>query len=142
MDWWVSSVGRFSAGVLLDIMPEADREKMPEDEIRFAKTWYGKDKIPPSEIAARLGRDKSALTRLLVRQAPRKKQGAPPKLTEAKIDFLVKRLHELIVKADCKYSVTVNMLKRSARVKASEKRSERRCVTATYTSASCARSRL
>ena len=128
--------------MLLDIMPGAGWGRMTEDELRLAKTWYGKDKIPPSEIAARLGRGTSALTRLLVKQAPRKKQGAPPKLTEAKLDFLVKRLHELIVKADCKYSVTVNMLKRSARVKASEKRSEKRCVTATCTSASCARSRL
>ena len=99
--------------MFLNITPEAGWKKMSEDEIRLAKTWYGKDKIPPSEIAARLGRDKSALTRLLVKQAPRKKQGAPPKLTEAKIDFLVKRLHELIVKADCRYTVTVNGLKRS-----------------------------
>ena len=127
---------------MLNIMPGAGWGRMSEDELRLAKTWYGKDKIAPSEIAARLGRGTSALTRLLVKRVPRKKQGAPPKLAGAKIDFLVKRLHELIVKADCKYNVTVNMLKRSARVKASEKRSERRCVTATYTSASCARCRL
>ena len=102
-------------------MPAAGWKKMSEDEIRLAKSWYTNDNTPPSEIAARLGRDKSVLTRLLVKQSPRKKQGAPPKLTEAKVDFLVKRLNELIVKADCKYTVTVSMLKRSARVKASEK---------------------
>ena len=99
--------------MLLNIMPGAGWGRMSEDELRLAKTWYGKDKIAPSEIAARLGRGTSALTRLLVKQAPRKKQGAPPKLAGAKMDFLVKRLHELIVKADCRYTVTVNMLKRS-----------------------------
>ena len=99
--------------MLLNIMPGAGWGRMSEDELRLAKTWYGKDKIPPSEIAARLGRGTSALTRLLVKQAPRKKQGAPPKLAGAKIDFLVNRLHELIVKADCRYTVTVNVLKRS-----------------------------
>ena len=94
---------------------------MSEEEIRLAKVWYSSEHLTPAEIATRLGRDKSALTRLLVKQTPRKKQGAPPKLTEAKIDFSVKRLDELVVKAGCKYTVTVGMLKRSARVKASER---------------------
>ena len=42
-------------------------------------------------------------------------------MTKAKVDFLVKRLHELVVKANCKYTVTVKLLKRSSRVKASER---------------------
>ena len=44
---------------------------MSEDEIRLAKKWYEKDKLKASEIAERLGRNKSALTRLLVLQSPR-----------------------------------------------------------------------
>ena len=37
------------------------------------------------------------------------------------MDFLVKRLDELVVKADCKYTVTTKLLKHSARVQASER---------------------
>ena len=100
-------------------MPRAGWKKLSAEEIRLARLWYIEDRLKPSEIAARLKRDKSAITRLLVKQAPRSQQGAPPKLTSAQVDFLVKRLDEMIVKADCKYAVTVVMLKRSTRVKAS-----------------------
>jgi len=82
---------------------------MSEDEIRLAKKWYEKDKLKPSEIAERLGRDKSALTRLLVLQSPRKQQGRKPLLTEAQIDFLARRLDEMVRKANCEYTVTVGM---------------------------------
>ena len=94
---------------------------MSEDEIRLAKKWYEKDKLKPSEIAERLGRDKSALTRLLVLQSPRKQQGRKPLLTEAQIDFLARRLDEMVRKANCEYTVTVGMRKRNTRVGASEK---------------------
>jgi transposase len=102
-------------------MPAAGWTKMSDEEIRLAKKWYEEDNLAPSDIADRLGRNKSNVTRLLVLQAPRKKQGAPKKLTKAKVDFLVNRLDELVVKADCKYTVTVKLLKRSTRVKASER---------------------
>ena len=94
---------------------------MSEEEVRLAKQWYDQEHVAPSEIAARLGRSKTSMTRLLVQQKPRKKQGAPRKLSEAKVDFLVKRLDELVVKADCKYTVTTKLLKHSARVQASER---------------------
>ena len=102
-------------------MPAAGWKKLSDDEIRLARKWYAEDDIAPSIIASRLGRNKSFMTRLLVKQSPRKTQGAPAKLSSAKVDFLVKRLHELVSKADCKYTVTVRMLKRSARVAASER---------------------
>ena len=102
-------------------MPTTGWKKLSEDEVRLAKQWHEKDKIAPAEIAKRLGRNKSSITRLVAQQLPRKPQGAPRKLTEAKVDFLVKRLDELVVKADCKYTVTTEMLKRNARVQASER---------------------
>ena len=37
--------------------------KMTEDEVRLARRWFVEDDIQPSEIAERLGRDKSTLTR-------------------------------------------------------------------------------
>ena len=51
-----------------------------------------------SEIATRLPRDKSTMTRLLVKQKPRPEQGRKPVLTKADIDFLEKRLRDLIAR--------------------------------------------
>ncbi len=63
------------------------RKTMSPEEIRLAKKWYGQD-VSPSAIAERLGRTKSTLTRLLVKQVARKPQGRPEALTEAQVDFL------------------------------------------------------
>ena len=101
-------------------MPAADFKKLSADEIRLANTWYDRD-VPPSEIAKRLGRSKSTLTRLLVKRAARHSQGRRPALTQAQIDFLARRLDELIRRSQNRYTVTVAMLKRSTRVKAGER---------------------
>ena len=99
-------------------MPEAGWTKLSSEELRLAKKWYFDENMKPADIAGLLGRDKSTLTRILVKQAPRKKQGRPRVLSEADIDFLERRLHELIVKSMGKYHVTAAMVKRSARSKA------------------------
>ncbi|CAE8638477.1 unnamed protein product [Polarella glacialis] len=98
-------------------MPAAGWKKMSEEEIRLARAWYNDDKEVPSEIAERLGRDKSVITRLLVKKVVRQKQGPPTLLTDAQVDFMVKRLDALVRKANCKYHVTADMLKRSTRLK-------------------------
>ena len=93
--------------------------KMSPEEIRLAKRWYHDDGIKPSEIADRLGRSKSALTRLLVKQVPRKKQGRAPLLSKAQVDYLQKRVRDMVVQADAEYRVTVDMLRKTTKVKAS-----------------------
>ena len=102
-------------------MPEAGWTKISEDELRLALKWYEEEGLKPSECAARLGRDKSTLTRRLVKQTALKKQGRKQTLTEAEVDFLEKRLDELIRKAKGLYHVTVEMLKRNTKCKASER---------------------
>ena len=102
-------------------MPKAGWKKLSSEELRLAKKWYFDENKKPADIAGLLGRDKSTLTRILVKQVPRKKQGRPRVLSEADIDFLERRLHELIVKSMGKYHVTAAMVKRSARSKASVK---------------------
>eukprot|EP00439_Symbiodinium_sp_Y106_P061416 s2926_g9.t1 len=92
---------------------------MSPEEIRLAKRWYHDDGIKPSEIADRLGRSKSALTRLLVKQVPRKKQGRAPLLSKAQVDYLQKRVCDMVVQADAEYRVTVDMLRKTTKVKAS-----------------------
>ena len=102
-------------------MPEAGWTTLSSEELRLAKKWYVEGKKKPGDIAVLLGRDKSTLTRTLVKQVPQKKQGRPRALSKADVDFLGRRLHELIVKSMGKYHVTAAMVERSARCNASVK---------------------
>ena len=72
-------------------------KKLSGEEIRLAKKWYADESLTPNTIAERLGRDKSTLTRPLVKQALRQRQGRPLALTTPQDDFLEKRLRDLIV---------------------------------------------
>ena len=72
-------------------------KKLSGEQIRLAKKWYADKSLTPNTIAERLGRDKSTLTRPLVKQALRQRQGRPLALTTPQVDFLEKRLHDLIV---------------------------------------------
>ena len=60
--------------------------------------WF-EEGVGPSEIAARLGRDKSTVTRHCVKRLPRLQQGRPTNLNDARVDFLIRRLHQLVVAA-------------------------------------------
>ena len=101
-------------------MPAPGFKTLSDDEIRLAKKWYT-ESVPPSEIAKRLGRAKSTLTQLFVKQVSRRSRGRCPALTQAQIDFLIRRLDELIRRSENRYCVTAAMLKRSTRVRASER---------------------
>ena len=57
------------------------------------------------------------MTRLLVKQLERKKEGRPPALSEAQKDAIEKRLEELIRKAAGEWRVSAEMLKTSLRLK-------------------------
>jgi transposase len=102
-------------------MPASGWKKMSSEEIRLANKWYNDDCMPPSEIAEQLGRDKSVITRLLVKQVPRKKQGRPQALTDAQAKFLKNKLDQLVRKANCKYTITAKMLLKATRLKVSER---------------------
>ena len=91
---------------------------MSAAEVALAKKWYVEDSESPREIARRLGRSKSTLTRLLIQRKARQRQGRKMALGNAAVDKLQKKLEDMIVKADGKYEVTAGMLKRSARCKA------------------------
>ena len=91
---------------------------MNPTEVHLAKKWYVEDGESTATIAERLGRDQSTITRLLVQRKVRKAQGRPPVLTTVVVDRLEKRLNDMIIKADGKCEVTVAMLKKSSRCKA------------------------
>lgn len=101
-------------------MPAAGWRKLSGEEVRLARGWYGQG-LSARAIALRLDRSPSVLSRLLVLQKPRLPQGRPMSLTEAQVDFLVRRLNELVQKANLQYPVTAAMLKKNTRVKASER---------------------
>ena len=74
--------------------------------------------VPPSEIAARLGRDKSTVTRRLGHRAkPLVKQGRKAIVTDEQMDEFEKRLDEMIVKAAGDYQTTYEMVRRCCRLK-------------------------
>ncbi|CAE7511472.1 F52C9.6 [Symbiodinium pilosum] len=98
-------------------MPSSGWVKMTEEERSMARHWYSEGKSP-SEIASLLDRDASTLTRLLCKQQPAKRQGRPCALTDAKVDYLERKLDEMIVKADGQKVVTVEALKKATKTSA------------------------
>ena len=93
--------------------------KLSAKELDLAKEWFRND-VPPKEIAARLQRDKSTITRRLGFHAkPLIKQGRKPIVTEQQIERFEKRLDEMIEKANGEYQVTYEMVRRSLRLKCS-----------------------
>ena len=92
---------------------------LSSEEIRLAKMWYEDDDMTPGVIAKLLRRNRSTMTRLLVKQDERTGRGQPKSLCSGQVDSLVSVLHRLLAEADGKYEVTAAMLRREARVKVS-----------------------
>ena len=100
---------------------------MSADEIRLIKRWTVDEELLPSEIAQRLGRDKSTITRFLGNKGKRKvrrgqqkgRRGPARLLTDAQVEALEEKLKDMIKKAKGRYEVTALMLKKSGRVKVS-----------------------
>ena len=94
-------------------------QELSAEEIRLALMWYEQDGKSPKELADLLHRDKSTMTRLLVKKVERKKDGRPPALTTAQIDALEKKAEAMIDEADGEWRVTVWRVKATMRLKAS-----------------------
>ena len=98
--------------------PRDPYRKMTDEEIRLARMCFTEDIMEPSEIAGLLRRDKSTLTRRLVMNKERRKQGRPILLDDGAVDELVSLLDFMVVSVDGRCEVTVVMLRRKARSKA------------------------
>ena len=107
----------------VNAMPPHGWTKLSSHEMQQAKQWYDNGDSC-TEIAEKLGRDRSVITRLLVKQVPRLQQGRPAALTKGNIAFMKRKLAQLVKTADCRYTVTVAMLKKACNFKVSE-----RCIT-------------
>ena len=55
--------------------------KMSSEELRLAKLWYDEDGKTPLEISQLLRRDKSTITRHVVKRTHQKRDGRPRALT-------------------------------------------------------------
>ena len=96
-----------------------ENQKLSAEEQRLANMWFHEDGKSPAEIAKLLRRDKSTMTRLLVKKVHGKRDGRLVMLRKTEVDVLVAKLKSMIKTAKCKYMVTVKMLKRATRTKAS-----------------------
>ena len=83
--------------------------------------WYDQDGKEPSEIADLLHRDKSTLTRFLVKKEKKGGRGRKIALTEKAVDALEKKMESLVKKADGMYEVTMAMLKKATKTKVAER---------------------
>ena len=90
---------------------------MSSEEVRLARLWYEEDDLSPDTIAQRLRRNKSTLTRLLVKEVNVVGRGRKRSLSDANVDALIKHLEEMVDASGGLYEVTMNMLLRSARCK-------------------------
>ena len=79
---------------------------MSDVEIRLARMWYNEDGKAPSEIAKLLRRYKSTITRHVVKEVEKQKQGRPPALTEEQKKLLVPKLEQMIKKAKGEWRVS------------------------------------
>lgn len=95
--------------------------RMSSEEKRLALLWQKVDHLSPTDVAKRLHRHPSAVTRFLGRKQCPQPSGRPPALTEAQVDRLETALNQMIAKADAKYEVTWAMVRRRARIKACTK---------------------
>ena len=102
-------------------MPNSKPARVTLDEKRLAREMHFERGLAPSRVAEALGRCLSAVVRLLAQKRQPKRVGRPALLSPAQVDKIHKTLTALVDKADGRFEVTVAMVKRRARVKASER---------------------
>ena len=79
----------------------------------------------PLEISQLLRRYKSTITRHVVKRTEQKRDGRPRALTESEVDALESLLVKMIKKANREYEVTLEMLRKEAKCRASVKTIQR-----------------
>ena len=99
---------------------------LSSEEVRLIEKWR-EDKVVPSDIAERLDRDKSTITRHLAMKSSRKvkrgeqkgRRGPKRQLTDTQVAALIPKMEGKIKTVNAEYEVTMTMIQKSARVKVS-----------------------
>ena len=102
---------------------QLSRARMSTEEKRLARDWRFNDGEPPAVIAKRLKRHVSSVCRLLAQRRQPKSIGRPRLLSEEKVAKLILELNKMIDQAEGGHEVTVALLKRRTKTKASTRTS-------------------
>ena len=94
---------------------------MSEAEKGLAREMHFQRKMLPSEVAKTLGRDLSAVCRLLSQKRVPKPQGRPKRLDKEQVDKIVSLLEKMVDEADANYEVSLEMLMKRSKAKACSK---------------------
>ena len=93
--------------------------RMSAEEKRIARDMHFEQGMSPTQVANALSRALSSIVRLFAQTKLPKPIGRPRALSDKKIDGIVKTLEEMVDKADATYEVSMAMLMRRCKVKAS-----------------------
>lgn len=90
--------------------------RMTPDEKAIARDMHKRGFIP-SHIAEHLGREPSTITRLVNHNGPDPRCGRPPALSDAQVANAIRVMEKMIADADGESEVTIDMVRRRARLK-------------------------
>lgn len=83
---------------------------MSTEEKAIVRRMHFEQGLTPSEVAAATGRTLGTVCRTLQAKSKKKALGRPVKLTEKKIDSVVKTMRTMIQQADGKKEITIAMV--------------------------------
>jgi transposase len=93
--------------------------RMSEEEKRLARQMHFDKGLTPTEIADKFDRHVSSIARLLAQKKKPNPMGRPKKLSGAQVKKLTRTMDAMVAEADGAREITVTMVKRKARIKAS-----------------------
>jgi transposase len=107
--------------------PSADKApRMTTDEKRLAREMHFDRGMTQTEVSSALGRHLSCINRLLAQKKAPKAMARPRALTKDQVDKIEKVLNNLIDEAEGTYEVTMDMIMKRSRTKASARTVARR----------------
>ena len=91
--------------------------RMDNTEKSLIRRMHFEQGLSPAKVAELVGRSPSSVGRLLAQKRAPKPIGRPAKLSEARVDGVVKTLERMVDEADATWEVSMAMLMRRARLK-------------------------
>ena len=98
--------------------------RMTTDEVRLIRSIVHEQGQKPTEVALLVNRSLGAVCRQLMKSRPTQ-MGRPVALSAKQVAKLVDTVESLVTKADAEYEVTLCMVLRHSRLKASERTASR-----------------
>ena len=93
--------------------------RMSVEEKRIARSMHFEQGLTPTKVAKTLGRALSSITRLFAQKKAPKPVGRPRALSAKQIDTIIQKLEDMVDKAEATHEISMAMLMRRCRAKAS-----------------------